>query len=280
MERFIVSTIVFLICLPGLVGNGIVIYLLGFHIKRNPFTTYILNLSIADFGLLTVVVAHNIFLILNLLGEISFMNYLHVLHDSIFLFTFLISQFLLTIISIDRCVCLFFPLWHRCHRPPRLSTIVCVIIWILGFLISSTNAILMVTIHFKGINTVHYFLNVVIFMPIMCVSTVAMFIKISSRPQQNKRVRLLRAILLTLIFFLLFTFPFNVINILVIFKKVQHHFFTYAYLCASLNSTINPMIYYLVGRDKKGKASKKINIVLEKLFREEEDYRREQENLS
>ncbi|XP_062835397.1 proto-oncogene Mas-like [Anolis carolinensis] len=239
------------------------------------FTTYILHLSVADFGLLTVVVMHNIFFILNLLDEISFMDYLSFLHDSIFLFTFLTSQFLLTIISIDRCVCLFFPLWHRCHRPPRLSTVVCVIIWILSLLISSTNTILNVTIKFLWLKTLNFFLNVAIFMPIMCVSTVAMLIKVSSKPQQNKRGRLLRAILFTLAFFLLFAFPFNVIHILVIFQKVQRHFFTYAYLCASLNSTINPMIYYLVGRDKRGRSSKRINIVFEKLFKEEEDYRRE-----
>ncbi|NXN13221.1 MAS protein, partial [Indicator maculatus] len=35
----------------GLVGNGLVVWFLGFHMKQNPFTTYILHLAVADFSL-------------------------------------------------------------------------------------------------------------------------------------------------------------------------------------------------------------------------------------
>ncbi|XP_070420494.1 mas-related G-protein coupled receptor member F-like isoform X2 [Equus przewalskii] len=41
-----------LVSLCGLVGNGTVIWLLGFRIKRNPFSVYILNLAGADFAFL------------------------------------------------------------------------------------------------------------------------------------------------------------------------------------------------------------------------------------
>ncbi|NXB82922.1 MRGRD protein, partial [Donacobius atricapilla] len=40
------------ISLCGLVGNGVVMWFLGFHTKQNPFTVYILNLAVADFSLL------------------------------------------------------------------------------------------------------------------------------------------------------------------------------------------------------------------------------------
>ncbi|NXS23146.1 MRGRD protein, partial [Mystacornis crossleyi] len=40
------------ISLCGLVGNGVVIWFLGFHTKQSPFTVYILNLAVADFSLL------------------------------------------------------------------------------------------------------------------------------------------------------------------------------------------------------------------------------------
>ncbi|NWI93743.1 MRGRH protein, partial [Pitta sordida] len=35
----------------GLVGNGLVMWFLGFHMKQNPFTVYTLNLAVADFFL-------------------------------------------------------------------------------------------------------------------------------------------------------------------------------------------------------------------------------------
>ncbi|NXO94348.1 MRGRD protein, partial [Certhia brachydactyla] len=40
------------ISLCGLVGNGVVMWFLGFHTKQSPFTVYILNLAVADFSLL------------------------------------------------------------------------------------------------------------------------------------------------------------------------------------------------------------------------------------
>ncbi|NWV08138.1 MRGRH protein, partial [Ptilonorhynchus violaceus] len=40
------------ISLCGLAGNGVVMWFLGFHAKRSPFTVYILNLAVADFSLL------------------------------------------------------------------------------------------------------------------------------------------------------------------------------------------------------------------------------------
>ncbi|NXD71454.1 MAS protein, partial [Eolophus roseicapillus] len=40
------------ICVFGMVGNGIVLWFLGFQMKRNHFTVYILNLAVADCSLL------------------------------------------------------------------------------------------------------------------------------------------------------------------------------------------------------------------------------------
>ncbi|NWI09385.1 MRGRD protein, partial [Crypturellus soui] len=40
------------ICLGGLAGNGMVVWFLGFNMKKNPFTVYILNLAVADFSVL------------------------------------------------------------------------------------------------------------------------------------------------------------------------------------------------------------------------------------
>ncbi|NXI37142.1 MAS protein, partial [Galbula dea] len=40
------------ISLCGLVGNGVIMWFLVFHMKQNPFTIYILNLTAADFSLL------------------------------------------------------------------------------------------------------------------------------------------------------------------------------------------------------------------------------------
>ncbi|NXG12799.1 MRGRD protein, partial [Sakesphorus luctuosus] len=43
------------VSLCGLVGNGLVMWFLGFHMKQNPFTVYILNLAVADFSMVLLI---------------------------------------------------------------------------------------------------------------------------------------------------------------------------------------------------------------------------------
>ncbi|NXR00728.1 MAS protein, partial [Sagittarius serpentarius] len=92
----------------GLVGNGIVMWFLGFHMKQNPFTVYILNLAIADFSLLLLF----FLLILALLSLTAICSYLYIYFyiDFVFVVEFLCHFFdlsslaLLTAISVERCL--------------------------------------------------------------------------------------------------------------------------------------------------------------------------------
>ncbi|KAG8133972.1 hypothetical protein E2320_011736 [Naja naja] len=108
---------IFILCCVGVTLNGIVIWLLGFQIKRNPFTVLILNLAIADFGFLISMAIFCIEIFIHFIPPgIPF----QVLF-SLFNFTYINGLFLLTAISIDRCVVVLFPIWHRCSRPKYLS---------------------------------------------------------------------------------------------------------------------------------------------------------------
>ncbi|NXL11808.1 MAS protein, partial [Mesembrinibis cayennensis] len=98
------------ISLCGLVGNGIVVWFLGFHTKQNPFTVYILNLAVADFSLLLLF----FLLALAFLSLTAMCSYLH--HflsfyiDFVSVVEFLCHFFdlsslgLLTAISVERCI--------------------------------------------------------------------------------------------------------------------------------------------------------------------------------
>ncbi|KAK7802269.1 hypothetical protein U0070_000831 [Myodes glareolus] len=64
------STMTFLsliIALVGLIGNAVVLWLLGFHLQRNGFSVYILNLAGADFLFLCFHIAHCLHIILDTL---------------------------------------------------------------------------------------------------------------------------------------------------------------------------------------------------------------------
>ncbi|KAJ6650491.1 hypothetical protein lerEdw1_007207, partial [Lerista edwardsae] len=274
-QGYITNSFILIISLFGLLGTGTVIWLLGFCLKRTPFTTYILNLAVADFGVLISLVS------VAILGaamnsdngpdvvSLSFVSFFE-----LFFFTFSTGQFLLVAISVDRCVAVLFPLWHRCHRPPYLSTLVCSLIWVLSLVLSG--------IHFTQVLTqslgaslflYQLIVNALLCTPLMVLSTLTLFIKVCCKPQQHQRGKLVTAILLALLFFLLFAFPLNAFYMITYFSSAPHHdLMAFGLICACLNSSVNPLIYFLVGRrQKKGQPRWSMKAALQRVFRDEED---------
>ncbi|XP_058034476.1 proto-oncogene Mas-like [Ahaetulla prasina] len=280
LTRNLLNGFIALICILGLVGNGTTIYLLAFSIKRNPFTTFILNLSIADFGviisLITAAICASVF---TLSHQTYRINAFFFLLFEFFFFTYSASQFLLTAISLDRCVAVHFPLWHRCHRPPYLSRLVCGLIWILSFLLSMVHFILHQTRTY-GSSPLFYQLivNGLLCTPLMVVSTVTLWIHMRSKMQRNQR-KLLTTILLALLFFLLFSLPMNVFYGIKYFVSYNPLLLTIGVGCATLNSSINPLLYFLVGRKKRGKDQHRASykVALQRIFKDETGSTEEQE---
>uniref|UniRef100_A0A8C6XB17 G-protein coupled receptors family 1 profile domain-containing protein n=1 Tax=Naja naja TaxID=35670 RepID=A0A8C6XB17_NAJNA len=254
--------------------NGIVIWLLGFQIKKNPFTVLILNLAIADFGCLVFLaifcIYHFIhfvptgilFLIIRYLTFIMYIN----------------GLFLLAAISIDRCVAVLFPIWHRCSRPKHLSTAVCAFLWIISFLLIGMHYIMRSWFYYYYY---HYFSDLylvvpsVLCLPLITISTLILFVKICLKPEQIKRGRLLVMILMTLLCFLILTLPVHIYVFIIRFIDLLYWgqfpgLDMYFNLGASLNSSINPVIYFLVGRKKRARTRESIKVIFQRVFREDE----------
>ncbi|KAL8181624.1 UNVERIFIED_CONTAM: hypothetical protein K2H54_013492 [Gekko kuhli] len=296
MVVFITCTLTLLICIAGIVGNGMVIWLLGFRMRRNPFTTYVLNLAVADIGVLISSILGYITCITSLLsGDFSPLG-LYIL-ACIGTLMYITDQLLLTIISIDRCVAVLFPLWHRCHRPPHLSGIVCLSTWVLSLLIGGSDAFLT----FANVFVLLQFLvNVALCTPVMTISTVILFVKSCTKSQQRKRGKLFLAISLALFFFLLFGLPVNYCYIVLhyhlldgsdvlrsstsefsessatVLLSTLHLFLILAavvIVCTVLNCSVNPLIYFLVGRKRKGQSRRSMKVALQRIFKDDEFHR-------
>ncbi|XP_060099088.1 mas-related G-protein coupled receptor member H-like [Heteronotia binoei] len=269
----IIYIFILCICIIGLVRNGIVVCLLGFDIKRSPFTTYILNLAVADFG---VSLSFDLALILIQAHTESVLAIAIVLHFVVFMYT--VSQLLLTAISIDRCVSVLFPIWYRCHRPRHFSTVVCTVIWVLSFLFSGSSVTIDLLEHF-GAYWMHYSSYIagsVVFFPLVTISTMILFFKMYCTSQQPRRGRVLTIVLITLLFYLLFAFPTNTIYTVNYFFGYKYDYLAvYGALCSCLNSCINPVIYFLVGRRKRSQGRQSPTLLLQRAFQEEEERREE-----
>ncbi|KAM6457589.1 mas-related G-protein coupled receptor member H-like isoform 1-T2 [Liasis olivaceus] len=262
-----------IISIFGIVGNGIVLWLLGFKIKRNPFTVYILNLAAADFGVLVVLDLQCLSIFFPL---ITLESHLIILFN-LFMFAYCTSQFLLTAVSIDRCVAVLFPIWHRCLRPPRVSTILCAFIWVVAFLPFGIKIFFFVT---KGISisreVLSFFINTLFCLPLMTLSSLILFIKVCLKPKQQKRRKLLTVILLALFCFLILAFPLTLAELMNFFGYLTP-LYCFTVLLACISSSINPMIYFLVESRKKGQLRQGLKVIFQKIFKEDEENRKESE---
>ncbi|XP_039202524.1 proto-oncogene Mas-like [Crotalus tigris] len=282
LTRNLIDGFIVLICILGLVGNGRTIYLLAFSIKRNSFTTFILNLSMADFGVLASLIMTEIFVIVLTLNQRTYVvDTFFLLFFELFFFTYSASQFLLTAISLDRCVAVLFPLWHRCHRPPYLSILVCGLIWILSFLLSAVHFILHQTKTFGSSPFLYQLIvNGLLCTPLMVVSTVTLWIHMRSKSQRSQR-KLLTTIFLALLFFLLFSLPMNVFYVIHYFDTYNLLLMTMGIGCASLNSSINPLLYFFIGRKQRGKDQPRASykVALQRVFKDEKGSPEEQQTM-
>ncbi|XP_039179486.1 mas-related G-protein coupled receptor member H-like [Crotalus tigris] len=259
-------SIALIICCIGAPLNGIVIWLLGFQIKRNPFTVLILNLAIADFGFLIIM---TIFCIDIFIGFIQ-PGILQIIFYSLLNVTYINGLFLLTAISIDRCVSVLFPIWHRCSRPKYLSPAVCTFLWIFSSLLIGIHYIMQ---HLFW--NLHLVVTAVLCLPLMTTSTVILFIKICLKSKQMKRGRLLVMILITLLCFLILNLPFYFYVFITHFLKKENFVDAneldfYLSPSASLNSSVNPVIYFLVGRKKRARSRESVKVIFQRVFREDE----------
>ncbi|XP_070604788.1 mas-related G-protein coupled receptor member H-like [Erythrolamprus reginae] len=265
---FLLAIICSIICCIGVPLNGIVIWLLGFQIKRNPFTVLILNLAIADFGLLiflAIIFIYDCIIftqpgiplsVIVCLASIMYIN----------------GFFLLTVISIDRCVCVLFPIWHRCSRPKRLSSAVCAFLWICSVLLQGIPSILKYAFDYDISLSVCLIVPSVLCLPLITASTVVLFVKICLKPKQMKRGRLLVMILITLLCFLILTLPLHIYVFIHFSGSISwrqfHGLNNYLILGASLNSSVNPIIYYLVGRKNQAQTRESIKVIFQRVFGE------------
>uniref|UniRef100_A0A674ISG7 G-protein coupled receptors family 1 profile domain-containing protein n=1 Tax=Terrapene triunguis TaxID=2587831 RepID=A0A674ISG7_9SAUR len=261
-----IDIITLLICLFGLVGNGIVLWFLSFHIKRNPFTVYILNLAVSDTFFLLCSTAYLIVCVV----EYSFcvndvFIYLLLLFQMPALLTYITSLYLLTAISTERCLSVLYPIWHRCRRPRHLSAIVCALLWALSMLFSCSVGVFCIVLsgEFCVISFLPMcFLNVLIFTPIMVLSSLTLFIKVRHSSQRHQPGKLYAVILLTVLFFLLFTVPQSV-QIFLFYQNIIDSSEIF-HMLTSASSSINPFIYFLVGSYGKRRFCGSIKVALQR----------------
>ncbi|XP_069916140.1 mas-related G-protein coupled receptor member X2-like [Oryctolagus cuniculus] len=257
-EQVILGALIITIAIVGLAGNAAVLWLLGFHVRRNAFTVYVLNLAGADFLLLSCLLIDFLIFAIEFFHLSNFSYYITNLLIIMTFFPYIVGLSMLSAISTERCLSVLWPIWYRCHRPRHLSAIMCTLLWALCLVLSIlawkyclywSNS----SDYFKCMKIDFTMASWLIFLLVVLLgSSLALLLKILCGSRRVPLTRLYVTILLTVLVFLLCGLPYGFFMFLLIriesFNE-KYGVFTYFVmtLLSSVNSCTNPIIYFFVG---------------------------------
>ncbi|XP_037533154.1 C3a anaphylatoxin chemotactic receptor-like [Nematolebias whitei] len=126
-----------LITVAGTLGNGLVIYVTGFKMKRTVNSVWFLNLAIADFLFTTFLIFTTVSLHWD---EWPFGNFMCKLSSLVNVINMFASVFLLMAISVDRCLSIWVVVWAQNKRTVCKAQIICAVIWVTAGICSTPYA--------------------------------------------------------------------------------------------------------------------------------------------
>ncbi|KAM8927821.1 uncharacterized protein RCH25_008120 [Pelodytes ibericus] len=278
----------------GTVGNGLVIWIAGFKMKRMVTTIWFLNLGVADF-------VFNIFFPFQITewtmnGHWPFGL---ILCKAIFFLLYLnmfVSISFLLIISADRCASVLFPVWSKNHRTPKLATIISAVTWTFSFFLSSPYLDFYNVVHNQDEGMAHclpvftsgddseswkrkvmlitQFVSMFLIpFSIILICYALIVIRIRRSRSLSGSNRPFKVIISIILCFFVCWFPFHfwpLLPYLNIEPSFTLDFVMFHIFCclAFFNSCLNPILYVFIGRDFKKSLIKSIPFMLENTFKE------------
>ncbi|OCT73304.1 formyl peptide receptor 2 [Xenopus laevis] len=278
----------------GIVDNGLVIWIAGFKMSKRVNSIWFLNLAIADF----VFDIFFPFLITETamegrwpFGQIMCKVIFTVLHLNMY-----VSTFFLVIISVDRCISVWCPVWSTNHRSSRLATIISAITWMLCLVLSSPYFAFYTTEHDESENVMYcvpiyaydYHTDkwrykillitrfVVMFLvpfSIILLCYALIILKVRRRRQIKGSSRTFNVIITIVNCFFFCWFPFYFLPLLEFMNvkmSATGEFVMLNIACclAFFETCLNPVIYAFIGHDFKKSFMKSIPFSLENFFKE------------
>ncbi|XP_053571805.1 mas-related G-protein coupled receptor member H-like [Bombina bombina] len=261
----VVACCIFLLCVIGMLGNGITFWFLCFRIPKNKCIVYIVNLNIADFmyllfnAILSLLhINHFVGFRPEFSGEDEIIICLEIFYDC----AYQAGMLFLLAISIERCLSVLYPIWYHCRRPKYQSEFVCLTLWLLATFVSLLENLICSPEIFPvgpakciGVQTMSFILYVCISLPLMLLSSCILLIKVRKMSKNCRPPKLYIIILITVFVFLIATIPVKFMWLMFYLKHLpigfhSRGFFYASIFCTVFSSSINPYIYFLVGRQK------------------------------
>ncbi|XP_075393999.1 putative G-protein coupled receptor 32 [Tenrec ecaudatus] len=289
----------------GLVGNGLVLWMTIFRMPRTVTTTWFLHLALADF---TVLLALPISIHTLIAGEWQMGKWVCKLYQALNNLTFYTSINFLVVISVDRCISVLYPIWARNHRTVRGASWLAASVWLLaavtcfpylafrttgswenctycyfnfdpGYKTQGGNlTVSQVALRGRLAMTIAHLL-LGFLLPLVVICTCAHLIWVNFQREGGVHGTWTKRLLLVLVSaFFICWFPFNVAMCVQVWRFVKFEspvdpkmllFLWGAFSLGCLNSSLNPFLYVLIGRDFQKKFFQSMPSALARAFGEE-----------
>ncbi|XP_066541807.1 formyl peptide receptor 2-like [Hoplias malabaricus] len=261
---YIVSSVIIIVL--GLTGNGLVIWIAGFKVRKSVISIWYLSLAVSDF-LFCSTLPFLLYYVIKRTGIFGqFMCYLIYFTIPLNLYC---SVFLLTIISVDRCVIVMFPVWAQNQRTVKKASMVVVLVW---FTSAIFNVTALVIPHYENDWLHDYYCYVYTFsasmsicnsifgflIPFLIIITCCFIIirklKTMQMVSSKKPFRIMIALSAT---FLICWLPYHIVTLMYVstitnrYNKILNITEIFTLILMSLNSCLNPFLYAFMGKDFK-----------------------------
>uniref|UniRef100_A0A667YWZ7 Formyl peptide receptor 1 n=1 Tax=Myripristis murdjan TaxID=586833 RepID=A0A667YWZ7_9TELE len=119
----------------GVLGNGVVIWVTGFKMKKTVNTVWFLNLAVADFLFTAFLPLSVTYTAMDF--HWPFGKFMCKLNSTVSFLNMFASVYILVVISVDRCVSVVWPVWAQNHRSVRKASFVSLGVWVLALVLST-----------------------------------------------------------------------------------------------------------------------------------------------
>ncbi|XP_068592645.1 chemerin-like receptor 1 [Cebidichthys violaceus] len=287
MVSLILYCVIFMV---GTLGNGVVIYVTGCRMKRTVNSVWFLNLALADF----LFTAFLFILIISVSQghQWQFGQFMCKLFSFVNFVNLFASVFLLTAISLDRCLSIWVVVWAHNKRTVRKAQVICVVIWMTAAVCSTPNATFRELVVSKGktycsyaesstfeqkrsLYMFHFIMGFLIPFLAILTSYVAIGVR-AGRMQRSRKQRSRRIIFAIIVAFFICWLPFHIICLIEVntsrdsdLRSIVKVGGPLVVSLAFMNSCLNPILYVFMCDEFQNKLKQSICFVLESALAED-----------
>ncbi|XP_004711696.1 mas-related G-protein coupled receptor member X3-like [Echinops telfairi] len=247
VQIVILTTLTAIIAPFGLAGNTVVVWLLGFRARRNPFSVYVLNLAVADCLFICIMIIFSLIWVIRYLHDVSISFDVSYSLSNLILAPYFTGISILSAIGTERCLSILCPIWYRCRRPSYMSAVICTLLWALALMLTFLQWIYCEISRYWCLSFELFLSAWLIFLfVVLCGSSLVLLVKVFYGSRRRKMTRLIVTILITVLVCLLCGLPFGIFGVIL---QGSHTVFLYFWslFLSCVNSSANPIIYFFVG---------------------------------